>query len=107
MKVTNRCSFEVAAVVKHAQLGQGEIVKIKPGESGEVYGPRVHTFPDDDQRSKQPGVGCILLEGEVTVHEGPDDDANWQLAQGEPLNLGEEGAFLKLIVSHSDDVVEE
>lgn len=82
MKVTNNTSFAVIAFGYHTRRGYGDDVTIQPGEFADVSGPYV---------DEMDGGSCYIhLSGEITCHEGLDDDNGFQVIQGAPLCLSAE-----------------
>lgn len=83
MKVTNNTSYPVIAFGTETRLGYGEDVTVQPGESADVSGPYV---------GEMGGGDCYIhLAGEITCHEGPDDDSGFQVIRGTPLCLSAGG----------------
>lgn len=83
MKVTNKTSYPVIAFGTETKLGYGEDVTIPPSESADVSGPYV---------GEMGGGDCYIhLAGEITCHDGPDDDNGFQVVQGTPLCLLADG----------------
>lgn len=81
MKVTNNTSYPVIAFGSETMtgLGYGDDVTIQPGDTVEVSGPYI---------GEMDGGDCYIhLAGEITCHEGPDDDNGYQVIQGNPLCL--------------------
>lgn len=80
MKVTNKATFDVLAFGWHNARGPGDDVRIPAGTSAEVNGPYL---------GEMGGGSCtLLLAGEVTCQETPDDDNGVQVLPGKPLFLG-------------------
>lgn len=80
MKVINKASFEAIAFGWHKLKGRGEDVRISPGATGEVNGPRVVEMDDR--------IHEVLLTGEITCHEAPDNEHGFHLVQGKELSVG-------------------
>lgn len=79
MKVINSTSYPVIAFGMETSRGYSEDITIQPGESADVSGPYV---------GEMGGGDCYIhLAGEITCHEGPDDDSGFQVVQGTPLFL--------------------
>jgi len=82
MQIVNNTSFKLVAFAWHEQYGSGDKVEIEHGKSSEVLGPYL---------GEMGGGSChIALEGEITCHEGPDDDNGFHVSKGNHLNLGNE-----------------
>jgi len=80
MQITNNTSFKIVAFGWHEQYGAGDKVEIEPGENSEVNGPYI---------GEMGGGRCHLaLEGEISVHEEPDNDNGFHVSKGNHLNLG-------------------
>jgi hypothetical protein len=97
MKVTNRTSFGVCAVVRCSEgIGSGETVNIAPGEEGEVLGPIIDHMDSKSVR--------VMMHGEIVVHEGEDDPDShrWQVLPGQQLSLSGEPSRT-LIVRHFEE----
>lgn len=79
MKVTNDASFPVRAFGFHTKHGYGSDTHIKPGESADILGPYL---------GEMGGGSCrVVIAGEITCHEGPDDDNKFSIAQDKPVHL--------------------
>jgi hypothetical protein len=83
MKVTNRTSFTVRAFAYSKKYGNGGDVNIAPGETKVLDGPRI---------GEMGGGACrLVVPGDVTCQELPDDDNGFQLLPNEPLVLEIDG----------------
>lgn len=79
MKVTNNTSYALVAFGWHLQKGYGEDVTIKAGETKEVSGPYLGEMGE---------LSCyVLVPGEISCQETPDDDTGYQVSVGNQLNL--------------------
>lgn len=79
MKVHNKCTYPIIAFVFRIRVGFGDDVVIPAGESRDVRGPFL---------GEMGGGNCFVhLDGEITCHEGQDDDNGFQVIRGAPLNL--------------------
>lgn len=96
MKVTNNTSYPVIVFGTETRLGSyGEDVTVQPGESADVSGPYV---------GEMGGGGCYIhLAGEITCHEGPDDDSGFQVIRGTPLCLSAGGGRGVTVRHHLDE----
>lgn len=79
MPVTNNISEAVIAFFYHTSYGYGEDTRIEPGETKEVTGPYIGEMGN--------GACHLMLEENITCHEGPDDDKGYQVGKGLPLCL--------------------
>lgn len=78
MQVTNKTSYPLVAFGWHLQRGYGEDVTINPGETKEVLGPYL---------GEMDGPCHVLVPGEISCQEGPDDGNGFQVTLGSQLNL--------------------
>lgn len=79
MKVSNTASYPLIAFGWHVQRGYGNDVTINPGETKEVLGPYL---------GEMDGGSChVLVPGEISCQEDPDDDRGFQVGLGNQLNL--------------------
>ena len=79
MKINNECSFPVIAFGWHRIHGYGQAEIVEKGIYKEITGPFIGVMG---------GGRCNLaLPGEITCHEGPDDDFRFQVLDGRQLNL--------------------
>ncbi len=89
MKVSNNTSQRLIAFGWNTKLGYSEDVKIEPGQSVDVIGPRIGNMG---------GGGCrIVIEGEISCQENPDDDNGFQVVKGKQLNyrIGDNGVTVR------------
>lgn len=89
MKVINNTTFPVIVFSTETRLGYSEDVTIQSGKSRDVSGPYVGEMGSGD---------CYIhLAGEVTCHEGPDDNKGFQVVRGAPLSLlvGDRGVVVR------------
>jgi hypothetical protein len=80
MKVTNKASFEVIAFGWHKLKGRGVDVRISPGETAEVNGPRIVETGDR--------IHEVSLTGSIICHAEPDDERGFELLPGKILSVG-------------------
>lgn len=86
MNIVNKTSFPVIAVCWHRQYGYGEEKTIEPGQSGKV--PGLHLGEGEIK-----GVDhCSPMPGEITCHEGEDNEFEFHVSEGNQLNLGNGGS---------------
>src|ERR1035437_2051142 len=90
MKVTNGTSFEVIAFGWHKLKGRRKDVRVSPGITAEVNGPYI--FETSDLKHQ------VLLSGEITCHEAPDNEFGFHLVQVKELSVG--GFYRGVTVCH-------
>ncbi len=79
MKVTNKASFPIRAFGFHIERGYGTDTHIQPGESADIIGPYL---------GEMGGGSCrVVIPGEITCHESPDDNDKFGIARGKPVHL--------------------
>ncbi len=94
MQIINNTSFTIVAFGWHKQYGAGDKVEIHPNEKGEVNGPYL---------GEMGGGDCyIALEGEIVVHEEPDNENGFHVSKGNHLNLGAGDQGIT-VFHHSED----
>lgn len=95
MNVTNNTSFSIIACCLDTNLGYGEDVLIKPGETAEAYGPYLGEM----------GLGsCFVhVEGSIACQQTPDDNHGFQVTRGYPICLlaGNKGVTVR---HHEDEL---
>lgn len=80
MEVINKTDADIIAFGWHKLKGRGAEVRIHPGETGEVNGPRLVEMGDR--------VHEVSLTGRITCHKEPDDEYGFQLVRGQILSVG-------------------
>lgn len=97
MKVYNSCTFPIKAFGFHVECGYGVDVLISARESLDVSGPYL---------GEMGGGDCyVVITGEITCHESPDDDNGFQVLRGHPLSL--QSGDVGITVRHYEDETEE
>ena len=95
MQVTNNTSYPLIAFGWHTYAGYGDDVTIAPAETKEVLGPYLGDMDD--------GACHVTVAGEISCHEGPDDDKGYQVALGKQLNLKSEKDKVGITVRHHSE----
>ena len=82
MNIINKTFFPVIAWCWHKSYGCGYEKIINPGQSKEVLGPYI---------GEMDGGHCrLVIPGEITCHEGEDNESGFHVSDGNPLTLGDD-----------------
>jgi len=96
MKITNKTSFPLTAVGWHIFTeNRGKAISIPSGKTGDVSGPLLGKMGG--------GICSIVIWGEITCHEEPDNEVGFQVIEETPLTLGGDGHDRGVIVMHRND----